>query len=167
MRIPSDVQQLAALFRRLGARNPEAWAESQVGEGINQLHRYLFLRQAWSRVIAEDDQSWIDRAIVDSKKDPDAPYAAVGHSLSRLLAGGASRGDLADLVRGMQALLLFHICYLLDDSSLEEPELANVGWSLVETDEDLEPTGKTIGGLHESVLDTDPTGREMRPRKAP
>jgi len=167
MPIPSDAQQLAALFRRLGASQPEGWANSQIGEGINQLHRYLFLRQAWSRVIDENDQSWIDRAIDDAKKEPNAPYSGVGHSLARLLANGASRDDVVDLARGMQAQLLFDICYLLDDPSLEDDEVEELGWSLVETHEDLEPTDRAIGGLHESVLETDPTGREMRPRRAP
>jgi len=64
----------------------------------------------------------------------------------------------------MQAQLLFHICYLLDDPSIDERELADVGWALVETNADLEPTDRVIGGLHESVLETDPSGREMRPR---
>lgn len=164
MPIPTDIEQLTALFRRLGATDPEGWAKSQLEEGINQLHRYLFLRQAWSRVIAEDEQTWIERAIHNAEKDPEAPYSGVGRALAMLLASGASRDDLTDLVRGMQAQLLFDVCYLLDDPSLEEPELADLGWSLVETDEELEPTANAIGGLHESVLQTDPTGREMRPR---
>src|SRR6266536_3905662 len=105
MPIPTDEEQLAALFRRLGATDPEGWARSQINEGINQLHRYLFLRQAWSSVVAENDQSWIDRALVESQSHPDAPFAGVGHSLSRLLAAGASRDDLAELARGMQAQL--------------------------------------------------------------
>jgi hypothetical protein len=40
-------KDLAATFRKLGARDPEGWADSQVEEGIPQLARYLFLRQAW------------------------------------------------------------------------------------------------------------------------
>ena len=80
---------------------------------------------------------------------------------------GASREDIVDLTRGMQARLLFDICYLLADPSILESSVEDLGWALVETDEDFEPTGETISGLHESVLDTDPTGREMRPRNAP
>ncbi len=167
MPVPLDIEDLTELFRRLDASDPEGRARSQVNEGINQLHRYLFLRQAWSRVVTEGDQSWIDDAISNSTKRPDAPYAGIGHSLNRLLAAGASRNDLVDLARGMQARLLFDICYLLDDPSLEEPELADLGWSIVETGSDLEPTRNVIRGLHESVLETDPTKREMRPRKSP
>jgi hypothetical protein len=161
---PKNQKQLTELFARLGAPNPESWANSQVQEGINQLHRFLFLRQAWNLVIPDDEHSWMERAMVAARKNPDAPFAGVGDALSRLLEAGASRDDLADLVRGMQAQLLFDFCYLLDDPSLTEPELADIGWTLVETGSAFQPTEKTIGGLHESVLEVDPTGREMRPR---
>ncbi len=38
--------ELTELFARLGARDPEKWARSQIKEGIPQLARFLFLRQA-------------------------------------------------------------------------------------------------------------------------
>jgi hypothetical protein len=34
------------------------------------------------------------------------------------------------------------------------------GWELVETDPDGNPTGRAVGGLHESFLSVDPSGRE-------
>ena len=109
----------------------------------------------------------MDAAIAAAKKDPVAPYAGIGGALERLLHAGAARDDLSDLVRGMQAQLLFAFCYLLEDPRLAEPELADVGWALVATDAELAPASAAIVGLHESVLETDPTGRDMRPRVAP
>ncbi|UXY16075.1 hypothetical protein N8I74_03360 [Chitiniphilus purpureus] len=158
--------KLRQLFERLGAKDPDAWAASQVDEGSNQLHRFLFLREAWAKVILDDNNDWITQQIEAVKADPEAPFAGTGLALERLLAVGAQNRDLTDLVRGMQARLLFDLCYLLDDPSFDEAELAEVGWCLVETDSQFRPTGNTIGGLYESVLDTDPTGREMRPRHA-
>ena len=35
------------LFRRLGAPSPSDWAHSQVTEGVPQLARFIFLKQAW------------------------------------------------------------------------------------------------------------------------
>lgn len=99
-----------------------------------------------------------------AEAEPSAPFAGVGLALKRLRGSGASERDLVDLVRGMQAQLLFHVCYLLDDPSIDDRELAGVGWALVETDAEFELTGGAFGGLHESVLAADPTGREMRPR---
>ena len=160
-----DVERLTRLFRDLGARDPELWAQSQADEGINQLHRYMFLRQAWGLVVPDQDQSWIDAQIAYSAARPDEPFAGVGAALRRLIEAGADRQLLSDVVRGMQAELLSGLCYLLEDPSIEEAEAAHIGWRLVETDEDYNPTGTPIGGLHESVLETDPTGREMRPRE--
>lgn len=161
---PSDVERLTDLFRRAGAQNPERWATSQIDEGINQLHRYLFLRQAWRGIVSEDDRSWMSKAVKAAEADPSAPFAGIGLALKRLRDTGASEGDLVDLVRGTQAQLLFHICYLLDDPSIDDRELSEVGWALVETDSEFEPTDRSVDGLHESILETDPTGREMRPR---
>ncbi len=163
----NSIEKLTAIFRRLGARDPEVWAQSQVSEGINQLHRYLFLRQAWSQVIRDGDSTWIDASIAAAERGRDDPYAGMGHALKRLFAAGASRDDLTDVVRGMQAELLFQFCYLLEDPMIEEQDVGDVGWVLVESDSEFRPTDRKIAGLHESVFETDPTGREMRPKKAP
>jgi hypothetical protein len=63
----------------------------------------------------------------------------------------------------MQAELLFSLCYLIEDPGDVEPEVEDVAWALVQVDAEGTVLD-TIGGLHESVLETDPTGREMRPR---
>jgi hypothetical protein len=165
MGIPTDVKGLTLLFERLGARDSARWARSQVEEGIPQLARYLFLRQAWQKVVAEGDSGWIDRAIGEATREPDRPYAGAGHALGRLRAKGATDADLTDLVRAMQASFLFDLCCVLDEPGLEQAPTPEVTWALVQTDSDGNVVG-AIDGLHESVLETDPTGREMRPRAA-
>jgi len=164
MPVPTDPLELTELFRSLGAQDPARWAQSQSSEGINQLHRFLFLRQAWRQVIAEDDERWIERELGEATRYPAGPYAGVGHALSRLIALGASRSDIVDLARGMQAQTLFGICYLLGDPSISESNASDLGWTLVESNEDGEPSDRPIESLHESVLETDPSGRGMRPR---
>jgi hypothetical protein len=163
-----SLDELTDIFTRLGADDPEIWAKSQHEEGINQLHRFLFLRQAWKCVSGEQDDSWIDRQIAHFHRRPDEPYAGVGRALERLLALGADRRDLVDLVRGTQAEALFSFSYLLSDPDLlddEVEEVREMGWALVEADPEGNPTGRGIGFLHESVLEMDPTHREMRPRQ--
>jgi hypothetical protein len=166
MPIPNDLTELTKMFARLGARDASGWASSQLNEGIEQLHRFLFLRQAWSYVLPDGDTQWIARQIERAKANPSESYAGVGTALSRCLEKGVDPQDLTDIVRGMQASALFHFCYLLEDPGFAESELEDIGWCLVATDENLEPTTRPIGGLHESVLETDPTGREMRARDA-
>jgi hypothetical protein len=129
--------------------------------------RRTILRQAWRCAYSEDDDSWIEREIERYRRQPDGPYAGIGRALERLLALGADRRDLVELARGAQATMLFGVAYLLNDPGLsgdEVEEVRNLGWALVETDEDWTSTDREIGCLHESVLETDPTRREMRPR---
>lgn len=159
------IDELTAVFERVGARDPEDWAASEIEEGFPQLARFLFLRQAWRAIVSEEDTDW--PSTIAQIEDPNSndPYAGVGHALASLLSKGATQEELIDLVRGVQAQLLFDICYLLEDPMLEEPEVQDVQWALVELDANGRPM-RHIGGLHESVLETDPTGREMRPRPA-
>ena len=42
-------------------------------------------------------------------------FAGVGLALKKLRARGAADDEIIDLVRGMQAELLFSLCYLLED----------------------------------------------------
>jgi hypothetical protein len=150
-------------FHALGAPDPEEWAASQLAEGIPQLHRFLFLRQAWRSVYAEDEPGWIAGLIAQAERAPDAPYAGAGAALLALRALGAPDDALVDLVRGVQGELLFQLCYLLEDPGIAEDEAAHVAWGLFTLHEDGS-AGEPIRGLHESVLELDPTGREMRPR---
>jgi len=160
----SEIAALARRFEALGARDPRRWAESQIREGIPQLGRYLFLRQAWARVVSEDDPAWIDAWIASAEQRPDEPYAGGGLALKRLRALGASKDDLTDVVRALQAELLFSLCYLLDDPAIEEEDAQDIAWAFVQVGPDGEFLAP-LNGLHESVLETDPTGREMRPRQ--
>lgn len=160
-----ELATLTGLFDRLGARNPEGWARSQIDEGIPQLPRYLFLRQAWRNIVPEGDSRWIDAAIARAKSHPNEPYAGAGLALARLLAKGATDDDMTELVRAMQAELLFSFCYLLEDPGEVEDAVSGIAWALVQIDGEGDVL-QTIRGLHESVLETDPTGREVRPRQA-
>jgi len=62
----------------------------------------------------------------------------------------------------MQWWLLAGLCVLLDQPGDVEPELADMQWQLFLLDQNDAPR-VPIDALIESVLETDPTGREMRP----
>jgi hypothetical protein len=61
---------------------------------------------------------------------------------------GASSEDINDIVHGMQAKLLFDLCYLLVGDLIVEKELAGLTWGLFPTDEDGRPVAPSIGDLH-------------------
>jgi hypothetical protein len=163
MDVPNDISALTKLFKKLDANDSESWATSQIKEGIPQLQRFLFLRQAWRGILDKDNLKWIESQILDTERYPSGPYAGVGAALKRSLAKGVSPQDLTEIARGIQAQMLFQLCYLLDDPGFTEPELQDLSWGLFEVDDDDNPIPPRIGSLHESVLETDPTGREMRP----
>ena len=158
-----DEQNLAAVFRAAGARNPEQWAHSQVHEGIPQLHRFLFLRQAW-KLVADQGTGWIDRSMAQAQRSPNEPFAGAGRALASLRSKGADDRELTELVRCMQVELLVGLAYLLEDPSIDDPALRGFGWGLFALNEQGDPT-VPITGLHESVLDIDPNSREMRPER--
>jgi hypothetical protein len=56
----------------------------------------------------------------------------------------------------------WRLCYLLEGPHGDDP-VEDVGWGLFSTNAEGAPAQRLIG-LHESFLETDPTGREMRPR---
>src|SRR5688572_11232405 len=115
MDVPKDIAELTKLFERLGAPDAELWARSQIEDGIPQLQRFLFLRQAWRNVGDENDVNWIERQIAEFERYPTEPYAGVGSALKRCLAKGVSSQDLAEIARGARAEMLFQISYMLDD----------------------------------------------------
>ncbi|NOY94743.1 MAG: hypothetical protein GXP55_26495 [Deltaproteobacteria bacterium] len=159
---------LLETFARLGVESPEDWVDSQLEEGIPQLHRAAFLAKAWTVIPDERSEAWMEQLVDSYRRDPEAPYAGAGKAIASLRAKGATAMELTDLVRAMQAELLFHISYLLSDPGyapderFEHPLLEATRWALVTLDEQNQ-TGELIDGLHESVLETDPMGREVRP----
>jgi hypothetical protein len=161
------IKKLTELFRIAGAPSPEARARSEILENIPQLARFMFLREAWSNVVADGDTSWIDHAVEHGKSRAGQPGTGLGLALQRLLATGCTREDLTEVARTMQWQLLFGLCYQIDDERnwAWPEELQHIGWVLKEANQDG-TLGRNISGLHESVLETDPTGREMRPRNA-
>ena len=164
MPVPATEKDLVALFEQLGARDSVGWAFSQVAEGIPQLQRFLFLKQAWERLIGDEDRSWIQREIDRSEKSPDEPFAGLGKALSKALARGLSPADLNEIGRCLQGQALFSVAYLIDGPAYQPAGLEDLQWGLFQIGEDGRPFGPQIRGLHESVLDTEPAGREMRPR---
>ncbi len=154
---PVDLASLTELLRKLGAPHPESLARSELDEGIPRLLRFLFLREAWKRVVPKHDSHWIDGYIAYSERRPKDQNAEVGRSLKRLRESGAKDEDIATVVRGMQARMLIRICYLLDGHDAPEQEVEDIFWSLFQTDQDGTPI-RCFGALHESVGATDPAG---------
>lgn len=151
-----DKASLNALFERLGCDDPESWARSQIDEGINQLGRFLFIREAWAEAVPLNSTDWIDNVLGNCP--PDAP---LGDSWRRVLAAGADRGDMAQIVRAAQGEVIFGLCRLLDGPDQPVPEAHEFRWSLFEVD----AGGRCVSPInfvHESVLELDPARSPQR-----
>ncbi len=121
-------------------------------------HVFFFLGKQWKLVANIGDDDWIKKEVA---RELGSPSGAIGPALQRILAHGASEDDLTTIVSVMQWELLFGFCYLHDDPGLLELEVKDIAWRLFQVDRHDQPIA-VIGDLHESVLETDPMGKEMR-----
>jgi hypothetical protein len=104
-----------------------------------------FLREVWQQIINPSIRElWIDNVIAAAKKNPDAPFADLGPALERMLEKGVSRRDLSLVMRFASYEAAFGLMYMLDDPGVDD-----------------------MTGLHESLLTSDPSGKDGRPGSAP
>jgi hypothetical protein len=128
-------------FQGCGADDPESWARSEISENIAQLGRYTFLRCVWREVEAWRDGDRVGQFLPDAS--PETVEAAKG------------------VVAHVAFEVALNLMMVLDDEediAATEPHLP--GWRLTESSDNGDPTGRQIGGLHESFLQVDPRGIE-------
>jgi hypothetical protein len=162
-RDPLELERLTELFRKHGAGDPQAWARSQLQEGIPQLSIFCLLKAMWEGVVSDTDSSWIEREIDWSERYPNDPCASIGPALREMVTKGVRNEVISDLVRIMQYHLLYHVCCLLDGAQV--PDLPVNNWAVFQLDDHGSPIAMNRG-LHEVLLSMDPSRREMRPKGA-
>jgi hypothetical protein len=165
----AEYERLLELLREAGADDPEGWAGSEVHENIAQLARYCFLRSLWPRHIDtwRDDLTWVDRMTKAAEKESQGFFGDAGQAMANLTKGG-TREDLGRIARFVAYCTIFDLLYHLDfgtDPDLEDRGISDKypGWALMEIGPNEELTGRDLGGLYESLLTMDPSGREGRP----
>ena len=152
---------LIAALKAIGCGEPESWADSQLREGIFQLHRFAFLRALWSYVVRPDGTNWVNDKIDQAQQNRDEITSAAGPALERMLKAGVAAEDIVKVVRAAQAELLFEFVYHLDDSLSALARLpypgnpSDVAWSLFAVDDEGNPM-QELGCLHESVIEVMP-----------
>ena len=158
-------ERLAATFRSVGAHHPEEWAASEVREDVPQVARYLLLRDLWRGIDEWRDgaDEWVPLAAEDAERAPEAAFADAGAALQRMLDAGVSVEDLGRVARMVAYDVTYAAVIAVDRTFAEDAPEGTPGWVLAETGPDGVATGRIVGGLHESLLETDPSGREGRP----
>jgi hypothetical protein len=136
---------LAASFERRGAHDPQSWARAGVDDDVAQMARFLILRRLWADVVGP----WMTQ---DSL--PDVEPAR------RLLAAGADAHDVMLLGRSAAYDAMVSMVGIIDAGADWDIAPDGPGWSLMETDADGESTGRPVSALHESLLETEPSGND-------
>lgn len=78
-----------------------------------------------------------------------------------MLDKNVSKETIIDLIRVIQFETLFHVCSTIDKSFEADTPVSN--WTLFEIDDD-DNIKDSISGLHESLIEFDPSGKDLRPR---
>ncbi|MER5639530.1 hypothetical protein ABT095_21545 [Kitasatospora sp. NPDC002227] len=138
-------ETLRTRFEALGATDAPTWVTSAIDEAQPHLARFLLLRSLWDVAI----DSWGTPGALEQ-----IPAAR------RLLAAGADRDDLLLLARAAAYESVFATVDTLDTGPDTDVPGIDTGWLLMESTDDGSPTGRTLDGLHEDLLTTDPSGRD-------
>ncbi|MFJ6200235.1 hypothetical protein [Micromonospora sp. NPDC092111] len=78
----------------------------------------------------------------------------------RLIEAGADSRDVLLVARAGAYEAVFAAVCILDEGGDPNARESDPGWHLIETDAECNPTGREIGGLHESLGETAPSGSE-------
>ena len=159
----TELRQLTEVFKQAGAQNPELWAASQLDEGINQLGRFSFLKAISSTILKEDETGWVDSQLSNGFPNSDIPGSQIVAALKEMVEKSVSKEAIIDLIRVIQWETLAHVCATID--GIYELETPISKWGLFQLDDDYNPS-EQISGLNESLLEFDPSGKEMRPRNS-
>jgi len=137
--LPDDPDERAELMRQFAA-----W------ENHPEEARQLVISTLWPEII--------DHYLPERDGLTGVPAA------QRLLDAGADAQELSTAMRAAAYAAVFSVLYRIDSmTDLNAPPEAP-GWMLVEIaindDGEHESTGRHVGGLHESILGADPSGRD-------
>jgi len=138
-------EELIKLFQSVGCKDPDGWATSEAEEDIPQLSRFLVLKMMLAGVLEEGSGAKMAEEWRNGSLSSDLTHYARGDAAAkRLLDAGVDPNDLVDIVRAEQISLVCHIAYGLGNYAFSE-EFDDFAWTL------LDPQGREIGGLEESV----------------
>ena len=82
--------------------------------------------------------------------------------LERLVASGVNSADLTLLAARVAYIAAFDLLMAIDEGADPDGRADLPGWRLMETDHIGTLTGRVIGSVHESLIETDPSGTEAR-----
>lgn len=132
---------LVEQFKMLGVSEPDQWARSQRGEGIDQIARATILR-ALADIVADVPRTW------DAQRTHGTP--AVIDASERIARLGMAEKDLALVLKATAWDVIFETLSLFGGAAEPEVNPAEVSFTVRRSDdEDFVPVGDELM-LHES-----------------
>ncbi|HEY4222941.1 MAG TPA: hypothetical protein VGO62_16405 [Myxococcota bacterium] len=134
------VMALTQVFKALGAKSPERWANNHVDNGSDELGRFVLLRALWFRTVEPG------RLLASARKDK-----LVGPIVDRL-SKSAGFADLDALLRFAQKTALDEVCRVIDDPADNDD---GIRWALFRVDSKGLPLWP-LANLRKDLSETEP-----------
>tara|TARA_B110001454_G_C12631569_1_gene397193 strand:- start:152 stop:673 length:522 start_codon:yes stop_codon:yes gene_type:complete len=136
-----ELENLVVKLENAGAKKPLSWAISEVTENIPQFGRFLVLRSLWKIANSVEGNISLAGDFDDTVRDKfESIKEKIGEDLLTDILSSYSKGLICSLVD------------FLDEGN-SDIDRDKTSWILMKTDENSEPTGQIIQGLHEDLLE--------------
>lgn len=136
-----EFESLVIRLENAGAKNPLSWANSEVNEKIPQFGRFLVLKSLFEITKSTEDN--ISMA-TDFDDDFEDKFEEIKEQIGQ--------EKLIDFLKSYSKGIIYNLIELLDEGN-REVDRDKISWTLMKTDENFEPTGQIIQGLHEDFLE--------------
>lgn len=137
----SRFKDLCEQLKAAGATNPKSWANSELQENIPQFARFLVLKGLTD--IYRDVEGNLSEMDIYSDEAPE---------VHQKLASQFDEQELKKLLHFYGKSIIGKVIDMLDQCYLYDVN-GNVGWSLMELDNEGTTTDRLIQGLHEDFLE--------------
>lgn len=134
-------------LQALGEDDPELTVYSEMTEDIPQLARMRFL-YGLKMDIQEYDKN-PEQVVESTLKHGFEETKAI---VSKMLDSGFTHEEIAALMKFSVYDGMYNVIMRLEDPTIDGLEEGYPYWTLLETDDNFEPTGREVNGLHESLL---------------
>ena len=111
---PKKLQELTEIFRKGGAPDPEAWAHSQLAEGINQLAIFSMAKAAWCCIMKESDNELVKNIGRFATDNPNRPLSQGDMAIKEMLEKGIPAEIIIDLIRATQYEAIFQTFCIIE-----------------------------------------------------
>lgn len=136
-----EFENLVIRLDNAGAKNPLQWASSEIKEGIPQFGRFLMLKNLFK--IGKSIDGNISTA-GDFDEDFDEKHTEIKNTIGE--------EKLLDFLTSYSKGIIYNVIGLLDEGNIDA-DRDKISWTLMKTDENFDPTGQIIQGLHEDFLE--------------